>query len=452
MNETDIAGWGRLPVAQGRLAAPTSEKGLAEEWRSLAPRISRGLGRSYGDASMPVAGGFALAGLSLSRLLDFDETTGVLEAEAGVSLAEIIEVFLPRGWFPAVVPGTKFVTLGGAVAADIHGKNHHADGTFGAHVIAFDLLLPDGRQIKCSTAENSDIFRATIGGMGLTGHILRVSLRLRRVPSAWCKVRTLRGRNLGHTLSLLAQYDQAYRHTVAWMDCVAAGDDLGRGVLMLGNEASPADLPTAAKASPHRLPRSRKLRVPFDFPSWALGPFTVRLFNRCYYALARDTEKLVDFEKFFFPLDAIRDWNRIYGRRGFAQFQVYFPDSTAEKGLQACLAAISRSRQASFLAVLKRSGPANGFPLSFLDVGYTLALDLPGPAEALAPLMAELDGILVAFGGKVYFAKDAFVSPALIPAMYPRLEEFRRVQREVDPHALMRSRLSTRLRLHAYAS
>jgi len=448
MSTLDIAGWGRLPVVQGELHAPTTAKEVAAEWRAHAPRISRGLGRSYGDASLPVAGGFALSGLPMNRMKSFDEATGVLEAEAGVSLAEIIETFLPRGWFPAVVPGTKFVTLGGALAADIHGKNHHVDGTFGAHVLSLELLLPDGRQVHCSLQQYPDIFRATIGGMGLTGHILTVVLRLRRVPSAWCKVRTLCGRNLGHTLSLLAQHDQAYRHTVAWMDCVAGGDKLGRGVLMLGNEASPEDLPPKANANPHRLHARQKLRVPFDFPSWALGPWSVGVFNRCYYGLARETEKLVDFEKFFFPLDAIQDWNRIYGRRGFAQFQVYFPDTTAEAGLRACLAAISHSRQASFLAVLKRCGAANDSPLSFLDLGYTLALDLPGPAKALTPLMAELDGILAAHRGKVYFAKDAFVSPALIPTMYPRLEEFRRIQRSVDPLGLMRSRLSARLRLH----
>ncbi len=299
MKNIDIAGWGRLPVVAGKLCEPSTTKEITEAWRSFPPRISRGLGRSYGDASLPISAGFAFSGASQNRLLSFDENKGILKAEAGVSLAEIIEIFLPRGWFPVVVPGTKFVTLGGAVAADIHGKNHHVDGSFGAHVIAFDLLLPDGCRLVCSAVDNPDIFRATIGGMGLTGHILCVTLRLRRVSSAWCKVRTLHGRNLEHSLALLAQHDQAYRHTVAWMDCLAGGDELGRGVLMLGNEATPADLPSDIRAIPHRMPARRKLRVPFVFPSWALGPFSVGLFNRCYYGLTRETEKLVDFEKFF---------------------------------------------------------------------------------------------------------------------------------------------------------
>jgi decaprenylphospho-beta-D-ribofuranose 2-oxidase len=448
MKHERLAGWGRLPIVDAPQACPSTAAELSSAWAAAGSRISRGLGRAYGDAALPTAEGVALSALGLAKMVSFDDASGLLVAESGVSLAEIIETFLPRGWFLPVVPGTKFVTLGGAVAADIHGKNHHVDGTFGVHVAWLDLLMPTGGSLRCSEGQEAAIFRATIGGMGLTGHITRVAIRLRRVPSAWCKVRMIRGRDLDHTLELLAANDGSYRHTVAWMDCVAVGDRLGRGVVMLGNEATPAELPPEAAAAPHRLPSKAKLAVPFDLPDFALGPLTVGAFNACYYGLAKDVEKLVDFEKFFFPLDAIRDWNRIYGRRGFAQFQAYFPDTTAEAGLRACLDAIGRSRQASFLAVLKRSGPANDFPLSFLDLGYTLALDLPGPAKTLAPLMAELDGILAAYRGKVYFAKDAFVSPSLIPAMYPRLDEFRRVQHGLDPSGAVRSLLSTRLKLH----
>ena len=369
MKHERLVGWGRLPVAEAPQACPSTAAELSSAWAAAGSRISRGLGRAYGDAALPTAEGFALSALGLAKMVSFDDASGLLVAESGVSLAEIIETFLPRGWFLPVVPGTKFVTLGGAVAADIHGKNHHVDGTFGVHVAWLDLLLPTGGSLRCSEGQEADVFRATIGGMGLTGHITRIAIRLRRVPSAWCKVRTLRGRDLSHTLELLAANDGSYRHTVAWMDCVAVGDRLGRGVVMLGNEATPAELPPKAAAAPHRLPSKVKLAVPFDLPDFALGPLTVGVFNTCYYGLAKDAEQLVDFEKFFFPLDAIRDWNRIYGRRGFAQFQAYFPDATAEAGLRACLDAIGRSRQASFLAVLKRSGPANDFPLSFLDLG-----------------------------------------------------------------------------------
>lgn len=444
-----LSGWGNLPRSAAEVVTPTSAPVLAREFAHPASLISRGLGRSYGDAALPRAeGGRVLSALGLNRMLSFDGATGILVAEAGVSLDEIIGVFLPRGWFLPTVPGTKFVTLGGAIAADIHGKNHHVDGTFGAHVVWLDLLTPARGVLRCSPSENRDAFLATVGGMGLTGHIARVALRLRRVPSAWCKVRTIRSRDLSHSLALLGEHDAHYRHTVAWVDGLASGASLGRCVLMLGNEASPADLPPGDAEAPHRLPARRKLSVPFDFPSWVLGPLFVRCFNTAYYGLARDGERLVDFEKFFFPLDSIAHWNRIYGARGFVQFQAYFPDETAEAGLRACLEAISRSRQSSFLAVLKRSGPANDFLLSFLDRGYTLALDLPGDPVALPPLMRELEELLLRFRGRIYFAKDACATPAAVAAMYPRLPEFRRLQAELDPAGRIRSRLSERLKLH----
>jgi FAD/FMN-containing dehydrogenase len=395
------------------------------------------LGRAYGDAALPCEDGFALSSLVMARMISFNETQGVLVAESGVSLAEIIKVFLPRGWFLPVVPGTKFVTLGGAVAADIHGKNHHVDGTFGVYVSWIDLLLPSGEVIRCSPDQHNNIFRATVGGMGLTGHILKVAIKLRRISSAWCKVRYIRGRNLSETLEILVKNDQSYRHTVAWMDCVAGGNALGRGIVMLGNEAAAEDLPVHLVNTPYFMPSKIQLDVPFNLPQFFLGPFTVGMFNSCYYNLTKEKETLVDFEKFFFPLDTISNWNRIYGKGGFSQFQVYFPDSTAEEGLRACLDVISRTQQASFLAVLKRSGPANNFPLSFLDKGYTLALDLPGPSSKLQPLMSEIDIILDKYAGRIYFAKDAFVSPGLIPKMYPRLREFLNILRTIDPEAYL---------------
>lgn len=427
---------------------PTSERDIRKVMQENGPIVSRGLGRSYGDPALPASpGGRVLSGLGMGKMIAFDGSTGVLVAESGVSLAEIIEVFLPRGWFLPTTPGTKFVTLGGAVAADVHGKNHHVDGTFGTHVEFLDLMVPGGKVIRCSQSENSDIFRATIGGMGLTGHILRVGIRLRRVPSAWCKVRYIKARNLEAMVRLLSEQDANFRHSVAWIDCLATGESLGRGVLMLGNEAKPEDLPAHQRSRPHQLPVRRKLSVPFDFPSWALNQFTVKAFNFAYYNLARHCEKLVDFEKFFYPLDTISNWNRIYGKRGFIQYQVFFPDASAEAGLRETLDAISESGLSSFLAVLKRCGPANDFPLSFLDKGFTLALDMPVHPAKFELLMPKLERILVERRGRIYFAKDACVSPALVPAMYPRLDEFRRVQRTVDPQGILRSHLSTRLGL-----
>ncbi len=444
-----IAGWGNFPVSLAQVKSPDGEKNLVSEVTSGNAFISRGLGRAYGDPALPAKeGGVVLSSLELNRFVSFDEKTGDLVAESGISLAEIIKVFLPRGWFLPTVPGTKFVTLGGAVAADIHGKNHHVDGTFGVHVQWLDLVTSDGAVLHCSLKENVEVFRATIGGMGLTGHILRVAVRLRRVASAYCKVRYIKSKNLADTLALLSEHDAHYRHTVAWMDCLAGGDNLGRGVLMLGNEAELSDLPESLKKSPYKLPKRLQLSVPFYFPSWFLGNTFVRIFNTLYYRLARNEEKIVDFEKFFFPLDTISHWNRIYGRRGFVQFQAYFPDATAAEGLRKCLEAISRTGLASFLAVLKRSGAANDFPLSFLDKGYTLALDIPGNAQVLSVLTKELDQIMSQLGGRIYFAKDALVEAKLIPAMYPRLAELKRIKKQVDPRGLIRSRLSERLHLH----
>ena len=449
MKASRLAGWGNLPVSLAELYSPETGKALISECHSKRLQISRGLGRSYGDATLPAQeGGAVLSGLGLNRFISFDEASGVLVAESGVSLAGIIDVFLPRGWFLPTVPGTKFVTLGGAVAADIHGKNHHVDGTFGVHVLWLDLVVPGGTILNCSPTTNAEIFKATIGGMGLTGHILRVALRLRRVPSAYCKVRYIKGKNLTHTLALLAEHDANYRHTVAWMDCLASGDQLGRGVLMLGNEAELTDLPSSKADQPHQLPQRLHLTIPLYLPSWFLGNAFVKIFNFLYYGLTKNSDKLVDFEKFFFPLDTIKHWNRIYGRRGFIQFQAYFPDATAEQGLKECLEAISHSGTASFLAVLKRSGEANDFYLSFLDKGYTLALDIPGDPKKLPQLMQKLDIILSKLGGRIYFAKDAMVNPDLIPKMYPRLAEFKRVKHKVDPHGLIRSRLSSRLHLN----
>lgn len=448
MTGVPLSGWGRWPEVVATTVVPRSEAEVVGLLKDGQPLISRGLGRSYGDPALPRSEeGRVVDSLGMACMESFDETSGLLVAEAGVSLADIIQVFLPRGWFLPTTPGTKFVTLGGAVAADVHGKNHHVDGTFGTHVDFLDLVIPGGKVLRCGPTQNAELFGATIGGMGLTGHIVRVGVRLRRVPSAWCKVRYIKAANLEAMIRLLSEHDASYRHTVAWIDCLASGDRLGRGVLMLGNEATAGELGERQRAQPHLLPRRRKLSVPFDFPGWALNSLTVRAFNAVYYGLSRDCEKLVDFDKFFYPLDTINHWNRIYGKRGFIQYQVFFPDATAAIGLRQTLDAVSASGLSSFLAVLKRCGPANAFPLSFLDTGFTLAMDMPVVPEKLDVLMPVLERILVEHGGRIYFAKDACVSRDLIPRMYPRLGDFRRIQRSVDPQGVLRSHLSDRLGL-----
>ena len=410
--------------------------------------IARGAGRSYGDASLPQKdGGRVILGTRLDRMLAFDPRTGDLTAEAGVTLHDIIAVFQPRGWFLPTTPGTKFVTLGGAVAADVHGKNHHVDGSFSAHVQAITLLTADGRELQLTRQDHSRYFWATVGGMGLTGLILAVQLRLRRIPSAWYRVRYERAPDIDAAIARLAEEDNGHRYSVAWIDCLASGKSLGRSVLMLGNDAEPEELPTAWRRRPMAIPRKRRLLVPFDFPNGALTGLSVSAFNQVFYWKHAVGTHIVDYDSYFYPLDSVRHWNRIYGRRGFVQFQALFPEQTAAGGLRRVLEALSTARLASFLAVLKRSGAAGSGLLSYLFPGYTLALDIPNAGEDLRRLHDRLQRILLELGGRIYFAKDTLGTSEAIAAMYPRLEEFRAVQAELDPAGRIRSRLSSRLSL-----
>ncbi|NDC63586.1 MAG: FAD-binding oxidoreductase, partial [Planctomycetia bacterium] len=327
-NTTTISGWGRTPAMPAALEEPST---WADARRLAAGDtwIARGAGRSYGDASLPTRdGGTVILGTGLDRMLAFDPRTGDLTAEAGVTLDDIITVFQPRGWFLPTTPGTKFVTLGGAVAADVHGKNHHVDGSFSAHVQAITLLTADGRELELTPQDHPRYFWATVGGMGLTGLILSVRLRLRRVPSAWYRVRYERAPDIDAAIGRLAEEDAGHRYSVAWIDCLASGKSLGRSVLMLGNDAEPEELPPAWRDRPMAIPGKRRLAVPFDFPNGALSGWSVSAFNQAFYWKHADGTHVVDYESYFYPLDSVRHWNRIYGRRGFVQFQALFPDRT----------------------------------------------------------------------------------------------------------------------------
>ncbi len=324
-NSQRLSGWGNYPVEHCRVSRPEKATELAQIVACGADRdyISRGLGRAYGDSALNRDGG-VIDGTRLDHLLSFDEQTGVLQCEAGVSLAEVIDVFLPRGWFPPTVPGTKYVTVGGALAADIHGKNHHLVGSIGRAVVDMKLLTAAGVEIECSPTCEPEIFWATIGGMGLTGVILSARLRLVRVPSAYCDVTYRRADNLDQALDVFAATERDYTYSVAWIDCVARGRSLGRSVIMLGRNALGEQLPAAAGQRPWCLPSRRRWSVPLDMPGVLLGPWSVRAFNSFYYARQRDRRAIVDFDSFFFPLDSVLHWNRIYGRRGFVQYQCFF--------------------------------------------------------------------------------------------------------------------------------
>lgn len=406
-----ISGWGRWPRRACALEAPRDPIAAAAAAMRPGAMIARGLGRAYGDAAMNA--GRTVTTDRLNRFESFDD--GLLVAEAGASLAEIIDTFLPRGFFPAVTPGTKFVTLGGAVAADVHGKNHHAAGSFGDHVAWLDLAMADGVR-RCSPTENADLFNATLGGMGLTGIVLRAAIRLRPVESGWMRQRTIVAPDLAAAMAAFEE-NLHVPYSVAWIDCLATGAERGRSLVYLGDHARAADL---NGASPFDIPRRAARNLPFDAPACTLNRWSVRAFNAAYFRAGarKASETLVDWDRYFYPLDALHGWNRIYGRRGFAQHQSVLPLATSADGLAAMLDAIAASGLGSFLAVLKRFGKgAPQRPMSFPIEGHTLALDLPATGDAMT-LMDRLDEIVVAAGGRIYLAKDARMTQRTFEAGY----------------------------------
>lgn len=416
--------WGRYPRVKQR-AVPLHWRDEAE-LRALAgegPVLPRGLGRSYGDSCLN-EGGTLLLTRGLARFLSFDPDTGVLRCEAGVSLAEILAFASPRGFFLPVTPGTKFVTVGGAIANDVHGKNHHADGTFGRFVRRFELVRSDGSRRVCSPSENADLFQATIGGLGLTGLVTWAEIELRRVPGPFIVQESLRMRGIDDFFRVNEASERDWLYTVAWVDCLARGRRLGRGLYYRGNHAPGTG---RARTPAVKMPR---LRLPFDLPDFVLGEKSVRLFNALYYrrqlrALRRST---VFYEPFFYPLDAVGDWNRAYGKRGFLQWQCVVPDADTVVRL---LETIARDRQGSFLVVLKTFGdlPSPGL-LSFPRPGFTLALDFPHRGERTLRLLQRLDDLVADAGGALYPAKDARMSPEMFALSFPRLPAFRP---HVDP-------------------
>ena len=417
-----LSGWGNHPVISGELHTPRSEDEVASLIASNSPLIARGNGRSYGDPALSST--CTVSMLKLNRMLDFDPNTGDLVAEAGTLLSDILSVFVPRGWFPPVTPGTQFVTLGGMVACDVHGKNHPKDGSFGAHVQWIDLMGSDATTHRCSPTQNTNLFWDTIGGMGLTGIVLRVCIRLRKIASAFITQRRIVTQNL-HELLRAFEESEGARYRVAWVDCLAQGDALGRSLLDVGEHAELEDLRVSQREAPFTLKPRRQLTMPLTPPVTPLNALTVRAFNELYFrkgALAAGGSVL-DYQSYFYPLDAILHWNRMYGRKGFAQYQCVLPKATATDGLKALLDKISASGIGSFLSVLKRLGPCKTGRLSFPCDGYTLALDFPWHTKTQS-LLNLLDEITLEHGGWVYLAKDSRVSRAAFEQMQPNLTDF----------------------------
>lgn len=410
---SDHQSWGRWPRASQAVVRvrSTSDDPFA---RARPPVLPYGLGRSYGDSCLN-DGGVLLDTRGLDRFLRLDEEAGLLTCEAGVSLAEILRLVVPRGLFLAVVPGTRHVTVGGAIANDVHGKNHHRAGTFGCHVESLLLLRSTGERLRCSATENPALFRATIGGLGLTGLILSATLRLRRVPSAWIRSESIPLRDLDEFFDASARADADSEFTVAWIDCLARGARTGRGILYRG---SWTDAPAGRASAP---PRGARLSVPIELPFSPLNRWTLGAFNALYHAKARASSgaRTVDATPFFFPLDAVEHWNRIYGRAGFHQFQCAVPPGPGPAAIREMLSAISAAGEGSFLAVLKRFGDvASPGLLSFPRAGVTLALDFANRGERTARLFRELHAMVKAHGGRLYPAKDAHMSPEQFRAQH----------------------------------
>lgn len=439
-----LAGWGNFPTLEAQVTTPRTTQALQSALtESETPVIARGMGRAYGDAALSAN---TVSLLGLNKMLGFDPQTGILTVEAGVTLAEIIQAFLPRGWFPYVTPGTKFVSIGGAIAADVHGKNHHHQGSFGSFVDWIDVMGTGGEITRATPDTNPQLFHQTLGGMGLTGIILRAAIRLRPVTSGWIRQQTKVAANLDEAIEIFeTNPDPLY--SVAWIDCLAKGDKLGRSLITFGDHVERAELPADLRLKPFETPKRRALTMPFYLPGFTLNPLSVRAFNALYNFRGRlaPSRQLVGWDSYFYPLDAISHWNRMYGRAGFMQYQCVLPLANSAQGLRELLSEISGAGVASFLAVLKRMGPQDS-ALSFPMEGYTLALDFPNNARARA-LLPVLDTITKTHGGRLYLAKDSRLSAQDLRQMDPRWTAFadRETQSARDPR--FASALSKRLDL-----
>ena len=403
--------------------------------------LSRGLGRSYGDSSLPAAPDHEIVSTVLAdRMLSFNEASGVLRAEAGLSLRDIYRLFLPRGWFVPVTPGTQFVTLGGMVAADVHGKNHHQAGCFGAHVVELVVRVADGRTVVCSPTVERDLFRATIGGMGLTGHILEVAFKMERVSSPWLWSESERMPNIDAFLIALNEARERWPMTAGWIDCVAGGKNMGRGILFKTRWATPQEAPS-------RPPRPKPaITIPFDFPSFVLAPLSIRVFNTLVYwkHFRRVRRGIVHPESSFYPLDMVRHWNRMYGRLGLTQHQCVLPHEAGTEAVRRFLEVLVARGRASFLCVIKDCGPQGVGILSFPRPGISIALDIAVRNDT-PELIDALNECVIKEGGRIYLAKDAFTRAEHFRAMEPRIEEFQRIRRQWDPTGKLRSAQSVRL-------
>lgn len=434
-----LTGWGRSQAGIATVTEPRSGDEILC-WLQAHPAVAllaRGAGRSYGDTALN-SGGFVMRTTAMTGVHSFDPGSGEIVVDPGVTFGQLLRDYARDGWMVPVTPGTQFATIAGAIANDVHGKNHDAVGSFGDHLLWLDLVLPDGTLKRVDAASSPALFAATIGGIGLTGVITRACFRMSRIPGTTIRLRERRARGLDEFVELLGDARARCRYSVGWIDAVATGRQFGRGILETAEHAG--------EAIPGRA--IRRLRLPADLPSWTINSMSVGVFNALYYRRvpAEGRERLVSLEQFFYPLDAILDWNRMYGRRGFVQFQCVIPDAEVARGLPKLLARIAAAGQASFLAVIKTLGGGGRGHLSFPLRGVTLALDFPRK-RGVDSLLASLHDLTADCGGRVYLAKDSALTPAQFRRMYPAVQEFQSVLAQVDPRRRMRSDMSHRLQL-----
>ena len=435
----EIYGWGKFPTVAAELFAPIDRTALQEfiAEEQNRPIICRGAGRSYGDSSLAET---IVSSRFLDSFAEFNSADAIVDCGAGVTLGDILKLAIPKGLFLPVLPGTKTVSVGGAIAADIHGKNHHIDGCFSNFVISFNLLLASGEVIQCSQVKNTELFRATCGGMGLTGVILSARIQLEKVSSVTINQRSLVASDLDSCLDILDAHNES-KYSVAWVDCLASKQSLGRSIVYLGEHGDDDNLQVRIR---------RSLSVPFSTPSFLLNKYTMKAFNSSYFAIKGKNvdSRPVAYDSYFFPLDIIRNWNRLYGAKGFLQYQFVVPTEAGKAGLREVLTEVNSVGKGSFLAVLKRFGCANENLLSFPIEGYTLALDFKYE-QNLMPLLSKLDKIVLAYNGRIYLAKDARMDSATFKASFPKWEAFCELKRKIDPKSRFCSLQSNRLGITA---
>lgn len=444
-DEELLTGWGRTSPSRARVARPVDITDITVALDRRSPRgvLARGLGRSYGDAAQ--SGGATVIDMTGVKGFSLDPATATVRADGGASLDAILRAIVPRGFFVPVTPGTRMVTVGGAIAADIHGKNHHGSGSFGAHVRALDLLTADGRLLTLTPETTPEEFWATVGGMGLTGIIVSATFDVIPIETSLISVDTERGTDLDDVMARMLARDSDYRYSVAWIDSVAAS---GRGVITRGDHARADQLPAGKRASMRDYDPAVRITAPSLIPSGLLNTLTVRAFNEAWFRKhpRQRADEVQSIAAFFHPLDGVQEWNRVYGPRGFLQYQFVVPDSGAEV-VRTSLEKLARVGAPSFLTVLKRFGPSNPAPLSFPMPGWTLAADVPARVEGLDRVLDELDELVAQAGGRLYFAKDSRQSPEMVRRTYPRLTEWQAVRNRMDPDRVFTSDLARRLEL-----